>query len=143
MTDNELKVLVASLVEAQKKTDEQIKVTGEQLKVTDEQLRASIASVVESQKETEIQVAKTSAKVDKVASMYGGMANNQGAATEEFYYNSLKRNPVLHGIRFDAVYKNIVGIYQGIEDEYDIIMVNGKAVYIICLLYTSPSPRDS
>ena len=131
MTDNELKVLVASIAESQKETNAQIK-------ATNEQTQASLASLAESQKKTELQVQKTelqvqktSAKVDKVSNMYGGMANNQGAATEEFYYNSLSKKPILQGIRFDKVSRNVVGDLDGIKDEYDIVMVNGQAVYII------------
>ena len=124
MTDNELKALVASIAEGQKKTDEQLKKTDEQLKKTDEQLQR-----------TDAQLSKLGAKIDKVANMYGGMANNQGAATEEFYYNSLKSKPILQGIQFDVIYKNMTAAYAGIEDEYDIVLINGKAVYIIEVKY--------
>ena len=126
MTDDELKALVASIAEGQKVTDAQLKQTDAQLKQTNAQI-----------KQTDQQLAKTSAKVDKMMAMYGGMANNQGAAAEEFYYNTLKDKPVLQGMHFDVVYKNMTAKRNGVEDEYDILLVNGKAVYIIEVKYNA------
>lgn len=117
MTDSDLKALVASIAEGQKRTDAQLAKTDAQLAKTDAQL------------------AKTSAKIDKLASMYGGLANNQGAVAEEFYYNTLKDAPRLQGMQFDVVYKNLMAKYQNIEDEYDIVLANGKTVYIIEVKY--------
>ena len=84
---------------------------------------------------TDAQLAKTGAKLDKLARMYGGVANNQGAVAEEFYFNSLKHNPVLRGIHFDSVYKNLTNNSHGIEDEYDILLLNGRDVFIIEVKY--------
>ena len=80
-------------------------------------------------------MAKTGAKLDKLARMYGGVANNQGAVAEEFYFNSLKHNPVLRGIHFDSVYKNLTNNSHGIEDEYDILLLNRRDVFIIEVKY--------
>ncbi len=183
MTDNELKALVASIAEGQKKTDEQLNRTDAKFDRTDAQIAemtaqmkrtdakfdrtdaqiaemtaqmkrtdakfdrtdaqiaemtaqmkrtdAQLAETDAQLKRTDIQVEKTSKKVDKVAAMYGGMANNQGAIAEEFYYNTLKHSPVLQDVRFDVVYKNMTAMREGIEDEYDILLINGKTVYII------------
>ena len=159
MTDHELTALVASIAEAQKKTDEQIKETGLQLKETDKQLKETDKQIKETGlqlketdkrlQETDKLLAKTSAridkviarvdkvaaKVDKVAIMYGGMANNQGAVAEEFYFNTLKDNPVLQNMHFDITYKNVTAQRAGIEDEYDILLINGTAIYIIEVKY--------
>ena len=89
MTDDELRELVASLALAQVKTDAQLAKTDAQLAKTDAQL------------------AKTDAKLNKLAEMYGGVCNNQGRVAEEFYFNSLKHNPVLNGIQFDFIEKNV------------------------------------
>ena len=124
MTDQELKDLVAGLALAQQKTDEQLAKTDAQLAKTDAQLA-----------KTDAQLAKTGAKLDKLARMYGGVANNQGAVAEEFYFNSLKHNPVLRGIHFDSVYKNLTNNSRGIEDEYDILLLNGRDVFIIEVKY--------
>jgi len=124
MTDQELKDLVASLAIQSAKTDAQLAQTDAQLAKTDAQLA-----------QTDAQLAKTDAKLDKIAKMVGGIANNQGDVAEEFYFNSLKANPVLKGIHFDFVDKNITRCAHGIEDEYDIVMVNGKEIFIIEVKY--------
>jgi hypothetical protein len=165
MTDQELKELVASLAISQQKTeaivadlalsqqktDEQLAKTDAQLAKTDAQLaktdeqqsktETAIANLLLAQQKTDKQLSKTDAKLDKLAKMYGGVANNQGAVAEEFYFNSLKHNPVLQGIHFDSVYKNLTNNSYGIEDEYDILLLNGKDVFIIEVKYRA-HPND-
>ncbi len=130
MTDQELKELVASLALAQRKTDEQLAKTDAQLAKTDAQLA-----------KTDAQLARSDARLDKLATMYGGVANNQGAVAEAFYFNSLKHRPVLRGIRFDSVHKNLTSNSHGIEDEYDILLSNGQHVFIIEVKYKA-HPHD-
>lgn len=103
--------------------------------MTDDELKELVASIAVAQKETEAQMAKTDAKLDKLAKMYGGVGNSQGAVAEEFYYNSLKDNPILHNMAFNAVYKNITGARQGVENEYDLLLVNGQEVFVIEVKY--------
>lgn len=67
--------------------------------------------------------------------MCGGIGNNQGAVAEEFYFNSLKANPVLNGMKFDYIDKNIIRTKNNIEDEYDIVLINGKDIFIIEVKY--------
>jgi len=117
MTDEELKELVAGLAVAQAKTDVQQAETAAQ------------------QAKTDAQLAKTDAKLNRLAEMYGGVGNNQGAVTEEFYFNSLKDHPVLGGIHFDAVYKNLSGAKDGVQDEFDIVLANGQDVFLIEVKY--------
>jgi multidrug efflux pump subunit AcrA (membrane-fusion protein) len=130
-------IAIANLLSAQQKTDAQLAKTDAQLAKTDAQLAKTDAQLAK----TDEQLAKTGAKLDKLAKMYGGVANNQGAAAEEFYFNSLKHNPVLQGIHFDSVYKNLTNNSHGIEDEYDILLLNGKDVFIIEVKYRA-HPND-
>ena len=104
--------------------------------MTDNELRDLIAKLIESQIKTDSQLAKTDAKLDKLAEMYGGVSNNQGKVAEEFFYNSFKHNPILNGIRFDFIEKNVTRSKDGIEEEYDILLVNGQVVYIIEVKYS-------
>ena len=124
MTDDELKTLVAALAVAQDRTDAQLAETAAQLAKTDAQLA-----------KTDAQLAKTDAKLDRLAEMYGGVGNNQGAVAEEFYYNSLKANPVLDGVRFDFIFKNVTGSHAGLEDEFDLLLVNGREVFVVEVKY--------
>ena len=111
------------------KTDEQLAKTDKQLSKTDEQLS-----------KTDLQLAKTDMRLNKIAKMYGGVANNQGDVAEEFYFNSLKSRPILNGIEFDFT-ESVTRNYKGLEDEYDILLVNGKGVFIIEVKYKA-HPED-
>ena len=113
-----------------------------------EQLLALFTSVAENQKrtdnqlaKTEAEVAKTTASVNKLSKLYGSMSNNQGAVVEQFYYNSLKANPVLRGMYFERIYQNLSGRYKNIEGEYDIVLVNSKSLFIIEVKYKA-HPND-
>ena len=110
MTDDELKALVANLAVAQDRTDAQMAANA-------------------------VQMAKTDAKLNRLAEMYGGVGNSQGAVTEEFYYNSLKADPVLAGMRFDIIDKNVTRSHAGLEDEFDLILVNGREVFVVEVKY--------
>ena len=124
MTDSELKALVARIAVAQDRTDAQLAKTDAQLAKTDAQLA-----------KTDAQLAKTDAKLNRLAEMYGGVGNSQGAVAEEFYYNSLKADPVLGDVRFDFVDKNITRSHAGLEDEFDLLLVNGRTVFVVEVKY--------
>ena len=120
MKDKELRSLVAGLAVAQDRTDEQLARTDAQL-----------AENAVQQAKTDAKLAKTAAKIDKLARMYGGVGNSLGAAAEEFYHNSLKANPVLAGMRFDFMDKNVTRSHGGLEDEFDLLLVNGREVFVV------------
>jgi len=141
MTDEELKALVAGLAAAQDRTDAQLAAnaaqlaanaaqqarTDAQLARTDAQLAANAAQMAD----TDAKLAKTAAKVDKMAEIYGGVSNNLGAVAEEFYHNSLKADPVLAGVRFDFMDRNVTRSRAGVEDEFDLLLVNGREVCVV------------
>ena len=110
MTDQELKDLVANLAIQSAKTDAQIA-------------------------KTDAQIAKTNAEVKKIAKMYGSAANNHGDVAEEFFFNSLSSTLTLNNIKYDKILKNLHILEAGVEDEYDILMANGKDVFIIEVKY--------
>ena len=130
MTDEELRDILASLALSQAKTDVQLAKTDAQLAKTDAQLA-----------KTDAQLAKTDAKLNKLADLYGGVGNNQGKVAEEFYYNSLKHTLELNGIRFDFIEKNVTRSKGDIEEEYDLLLVNGKDVFIVEVKYRL-HPKD-
>jgi hypothetical protein len=132
MTDKELKDLVASLALESKKTDEQIKIlrlsqnqTDEQMKKTDEQM-----------KKTDIKLDKLLASHKQLGKMVGGISNSQGDVAEEFFINSIGSNQNIGGIQYDMMYSNLSKkVANQIEDEFDIVLVNGKDVAIIEIKY--------
>lgn len=88
---------------------------------------------------TDAQLEKTTAKIDKLAEMYGGASNNQGYAAEAFFYNSLAEEPELLGLSFDSVTKNVRRRKGKVEDEFDLILVNGADVLLIEVKYRGHS----
>ena len=110
MTDDELKALVASLAVAQRETEAQFA-------------------------RTDAQMAKTDRKLKKIGEMIGAFGRNLGEITEEFFFNSLKAKQELGGIHYDFIDKNLTRSMGKLEDEFDIVMVNGKDVAIIEVKY--------
>ena len=111
--------------------------------VTKEDLANAILDLKTSQQQSderwEKRHAKTEATVEKVAKLIGNIANNQGYIAEEFFYNSLSSNPILNGIHYDFTDKNITRRKGDIEDEFDILLVNGKDIAIIETKYKAHS----
>ena len=106
--------------------------------ITAEQLAQAISELKSSQQKTDEQMKKTDEKLNKLleshkklGQMVGGISNNQGDIAEEFFYNSLKHKPSLAEINYDFVDKNVTRSKNDTEDEYDILLVNGKDVAII------------
>ena len=117
MSDQGLKDLVASLAISQAKTDEELNKLKEAQLKTDEQLK------------------KTDEQLKKLAEQVGGIGNNQGAVAEEYFYNSLKEKMRLLGMEFNDIGLNWRKSKNGIEDEFDIILTNGKTMAIIEVKY--------
>ena len=111
---------IAELRESQKKTDAQLAKTDAQLAKTDAQLA-----------KTDAQLAKTDASLKRLGKRHGGLSNNVGSATEEFFYNILDETPILNGIRFDDVQRNWGKKGNKQNDEFDIVMLNGTAISVI------------
>lgn len=130
MTDQELRELVASLAVSHLRIDAKLDRLAESQTRTDAQLA-----------QTDAQLAKTDAKLDRLAEMYGGVGNNQGAVAEEFFFNTLKAKPDLNGIHYDFIDKNVTRYQDGIEDEFDILLVNGQDISIIEVKYRA-HPKD-
>jgi phage anti-repressor protein len=82
---------------------------------------------------------KSDRRLDKVAKLVGNISNNQGDIAEEFFYNSFKAKPTLNNIEYDFVDKNVTRSKNKIEDEYDILLVNGKDIAIIETKYKAHS----
>ncbi len=138
MTDEELKALVAGLAAAQDRTDAQQAKTEAKLAKTEALIEKNAAQQARTDAQlakTDAQLAKTDAKLNRLAEMYGGVGNSLGAAAEEFYHNSLKANPVLAGVRFDFVDRNITRSRAGLEDEFDLLLVNGREVFVVEVKY--------
>lgn len=106
--------------------------------MTNEELNEKFSKLADAQAEnaaqfarTEAQIARSEAKLARMGIHLGGITDNTGLTTEEYFYNSMLDNPVLGGIRFDTIRKNIHIKTKRLEDEYDIVLYNGDSIGLI------------
>ncbi|MDI9335360.1 MAG: hypothetical protein QM533_13400 [Cytophagales bacterium] len=92
--------------------------------MTNDELRSLVAALSIAQAQTDI-------KLNKLADLYGGIADNQGSVAEEFFFNSLNANPVIGGIKYDRVTPNLIVGNKGKQSEFDMVLVNGNSVALI------------
>jgi len=152
MVDEELRELLLRIAQAQLKTDVQLAETDKKLKELAENITKTDVQLAETDKKLKELIEsgkmvderlnrltekmdKTEAKINKLAEMYGGTSNNQGKVAEEFFYNSLKHRPIINGIQFDFVQKNVTRSLGNLEEEYDLILVNETIVFLIEVKY--------
>ena len=103
---------------------------------TPESIWAMFQEIGRKQEETNLQREKDridyERRMKKMEETLGGWANNLGQFAEEYFFNSFEngqRN--FFGENFDEIEKNIKGIKKDYKDEYDILLINGKAIGII------------
>ena len=90
-------------------------------------LTEKFAETARRQEETDRQMKATDKKINKIIGDWG---NNFGDIAEEYFFNSFERGKQnFFGEHFDKIVPNAKGI--NFEDEYDILLINGKAIGII------------
>lgn len=135
MTDQELKDLVASLAVESKKTDEQIKKTDEQIKKTNEQIKKTNEQIKEFDKQRIKSQEDFNKRIKKLEQLVGSIGNNQGDVAEEYFINSLKKDPKLGDMYFDFLIANYKIEGKNIKDEFDILLINAESVALIEVKY--------
>ena len=131
--------------------------------MTEEKVWELLAELVAAQKKTDEQLAKTDAKLDRIAEMLGGVSNNQGKVAKtsaqidrfsemddhhleellyrttfktpktiarEFFFNLLEINPVVAGKSFEIIHSGFHTSRVGIEEAYDLVLFNKDTVFI-------------
>jgi hypothetical protein len=114
----------------------------ERMKKADQQREESRAEFDERMKKADQQREESGAEFDrrvkKLEGLTGSWANNHGFVAEEYFFNSFKNGKQnFFGEKFDDVKKNLKSFWQGIEDEYDIVLYNHASVAIIEVKYTA------
>ncbi|MEI6184762.1 MAG: hypothetical protein WCP65_04480, partial [Bacteroidota bacterium] len=117
MTDNELKELVAGLAVSNAENAKAF----EKLQTENAKLHAV----------TEAQMNRTDETLKRMGIHLGGITDNNGSNTEDYFYNSLVDNPVLGGIKYDSIAKNFQIKSKRTQGEFDIVMFNGDNVALI------------
>ena len=99
---------IYELREAQKETDRQMKETDRQMKETDRQ-------------------------ITRISKEIGGITRSNGKMAEEMIANSLKKDMVFAGIRFDDMIRNQKKYSKKLDlkGEFDIVMYNCEIIAII------------
>ncbi|MHC6204632.1 hypothetical protein ACYULU_15735 [Breznakiellaceae bacterium SP9] len=67
----------------------------------------------------------------------GGISNNNDAFAEEVFGNSLEEKKMYAGIQYDEVVRDMKSNQNGVEDQFDVAMINHNAVAIIEIKYTA------
>jgi len=107
---------------------------------TPETVWAILQETVQLQKENERERKESEKKwekrMKKLEELTGSWANNHGMFAEEYFFNSFEDGQKnFFGEKFDDVKKNLKNFWQGIEDEYDIVLYNHTSVALIEVKY--------
>jgi len=73
--------------------------------------------------------------IDKDRELIGGISRSNGEFCEEYFINSFKEKPIFMGEKFDRVIPYLRPDPVVIEDEYDLVLRNGKSVVLIEMKY--------
>ena len=120
------------LKKSRAETDRQFKEMRLQSQETDRQMKESDRKFKESQEAFEKRWAKYEQKMKKVDKELGSWANNHGLFAEEYFFNSFEDGQQnFFGEKFDRIEKNAKGIEKDFQDEYDILLINGKSIGIV------------
>ena len=99
--------------------------------MTSEELNDKFAELAVAQAKTEAQMARTDATLERMGIHLGGITDNNGSNTEDYFYNSLLDNPVFGGIKYDSISKNLEIRSKRSQGEFDLVMFNGESIALI------------
>jgi len=99
--------------------------------MTSEELNEKLAELAVAQAKTEAQMARTDATLERMGIHLGGITDNNGSNTEDYFYNSLLDNPVFGGIKYDSISKNLEIRSKRSQGEFDLVMFNGESIALI------------
>ena len=89
--------------------------------MTDEELKQLVASLAIAQKQT-----------DTIDELFDGIyQKTDDEICEEFFFQSFIKNPTLGNIKFDSVSRNLNNHIGDLQDEYDLVLINGDSLAVI------------
>jgi len=101
-----------------------------------ESVWAAIQETNRQMQETDRQMQETDRRMKELQKQIGGMAYNQGSFAEEYFFNSFENGKQnFFGEKFDKIKKHLTHFWQGVEDEYDIVLYNHASVALIEVKY--------
>ncbi|MGL4942067.1 MAG: hypothetical protein ACRC46_02610 [Thermoguttaceae bacterium] len=139
--DSRLDKLIAAIeadrerIEADRERSErEMQELGEYMRTTFREMKESAAETERAMKESS---AKTDRKIKAVSKQLGGMANSNGAAAENYFYNSLKKTKMFRNEKTERAVKNLWGRNRDLQDEYDLVLYNCNSIDIIEVKYNA------
>ena len=99
--------------------------------MTDNELKELVAGLAVSNAELTAKMKKTDASLERIGIRLGSISDNNGSNAEDYFFNSLIEKPVLGGVRYDSVNRNVHAVRFRLEDEYDIVLYNGDSIALI------------
>ena len=125
----------AEIREILRELGEKTRELGEKQAKTERQMEKNDRMLTKKFAETDRQMKETDRRIDRVNATLGAWANNQGSFAEEYFFNSFERGKKnFFGEKFDKIRKNVhidADLDGKIEDEYDILLINGKSIGIV------------
>jgi hypothetical protein len=92
--------------------------------MTDQELKDLVASLAVAQ-------AKTEAQLKRTMEILSNVGHNNGAHTEDYFYNALQATMTFGGIKYDYIEKNIHQRSTRVQDGFDVVMYNGNSIALI------------
>ena len=124
--------LIHAIGKKQEETDRIVQETALQMKETDRQMKETDRRM----KETDLQMKETDRRMKELQKTVGAWANNHGSFAEEYFYNSFENGKQnFFGEYFDDIQKNLSSCWQGVKDEYDIVLYNHVSVALVEVKY--------
>ena len=121
--------LTERLAESDRLRQENERILNEKFAETDRQIKETAKQMRESR-------ADYDRRMKELNKSMGSFTNNQGTFAEEYFFNSFekgKRN--FFGEKFDEIKRHVTHFWQGVEDEYDIVLYNHHVVALIEVKY--------
>ena len=75
-------------------------------------------------------------RIKKLEELTGSWSYNHGSFAEEYFFNAFENGKQnFFGEKFDDIAKNISNVWQGVKDEFDIVLYNHTSVALIEVKY--------
>jgi hypothetical protein len=128
--------ILQEVAKSQKETDRRMQETDRLMQETGRETDRRMKETDHRMKETDRRMQETDRRMKELQKAIGGMANNQGSFAEEYFFNSFENGQKnFFGEKFDEISKQLKNRWQGIEDEFDIVLYNHTSVAIIEIKY--------
>jgi len=85
--------------------------------------------------ENEKQLKELKMQIQENAKHIGGISASNGEFCEEYFVNTFKINPTFLGEKFDRVLDNLKPDPMVVNDQYDLVLRNGKTIVLIEMKY--------